>query len=309
MTLKEFCKKYNLTEAQATGREEIGGDLYLGSLTSLPEGVSLSCGGYLYLRSLTSLPEGVSLSCGGYLYLGSLTSLPEGVSLSCGGDLNLGSLTSLPEGVSLSCGGYLNLGSLTSLPEGVSLSCGGDLYLGSLTSLPEGVSLSCGGYLYLRSRRIYRGDKFPKHVAQLRYLWRNKEYIKVDGIFTRIISERGKVMKVQRIARKEIEYLITDGEGRWAHGATLKEAKESLIYKITDRDSSKYKTWDKNTIVSHAEAIEAYRVITGACALGTRHFCESVLGENKKDKYTIAEVIELTKGQYGAETFKNFFTR
>ena len=49
-------------------------------------------------------------------------------------------------------------------------------------------------------------------------------------------------------------------------------------------------------------------MITGACALGTRHFCESVLGENKKDKYTIAEVIELTKGQYGSETFEKFFT-
>lgn len=49
-------------------------------------------------------------------------------------------------------------------------------------------------------------------------------------------------------------------------------------------------------------------MITGACAFGTRHFCESVLGDGKKDKYTIAEVIELTKGQYGAETFKNFFT-
>ena len=115
-------------------------------------------------------------------------------------------------------------------------------------------------------------------------------------------------MRVQRIARKEIEYLVTDGEGRWAHGASLKEAKESLIYKIADRDSSKYKEWKKDTIVTHAEAIEAYRVITGACALGARHFCESVLGENKKDKYTIAEVIELTKGQYGSETFEKFFT-
>lgn len=165
-----------------------------------------------------------------------------------------------------------------------------------------------GGSLYLSSKYVYVGAKVTFPYITARYLWRNKEYIKVDGIFTRIISERGKVMRVQRVARKEVEYLVTDGEGRWAHGATLKEAKESLIYKITDRDSSKYKEWKKGTIVTHAEAIEAYRVITGACALGTRHFCESVLCENKKDKYTIAEVIELTKGQYGAEAFKNFFT-
>ena len=55
--------------------------------------------GYLYLYSLTSIPEGTTLSAGGYLYLSSLTSIPEGVTLSAGGDLNLESLTSIPKGV------------------------------------------------------------------------------------------------------------------------------------------------------------------------------------------------------------------
>ena len=249
MSLIKFCKKYNFTEEQATGKEEIGGGLYLRSVTSIPEGFNPTVGGDLDLRSVTSIPEGFNPTVGGYLDLSSVTSIPEGFNPTVGGGLDLRS---------------------------------GSRYIGAKVT--------------------------PPYIAA-RYLWRNKEYIKVDGIFTRIISERGKVMKAQRIARKEIEYLVTDGEGRWAYGATLKEAKESLIYKITDRDSSKYKAWNMDTIVSHAEAIEAYRVITGACALGTRHFCESVLGDNKKDKYTIAEVIELTKGQYGAETFKNFFRR
>jgi len=127
------------------------GYLDLRSLTSIPEGVTLSAGGYLDLESLTSIPEGVTLSAGGDLYLGSLTSIPEGVTLSAGGYLDLGSLTSIPEGVTLSAGGYLDLRSLTSIPEGVTLSAGGDLYLRSLTSIPEGVTLSAGGYLYLGS--------------------------------------------------------------------------------------------------------------------------------------------------------------
>ena len=186
---------------------------------------------------------------------------------------------------------------------------GGYLDLRSLTTLPEGCQLSAGGYLYLRSRKIYRGDKVPEEVLRSRYLWRNKDYIKVDGIFTKIISERGNVMRVQRIAHKEIEYLVTDGDGRWAHGATLKEAKDSLIYKITSRDTSKYNDWTLDTTITHAEAIEAYRVITGACAMGTRLFCETILGDKKKEKYTVAEVIELTKGQYGAESFKEFFKK
>jgi hypothetical protein len=32
-----------------------------------------------------------------------------------------------------------------------------------------------------------------------------------------------------------------------------------------------------------------------------------VLGE-KKEQYTVAEMIKLTSGQYGHETFKEFFT-
>ena len=185
----------------------------------------------------------------------------------------------------------------------------GDLDLSSVTSIPEGFNPTVGGYLYLSSGSKYIGAKVEIPYIPARYLWRNQEYIKVDGIFTKIVSERGNVMRVQRIARKEVEYLVTDGYGRWAHGATLKEAKESLLYKITSRDTTKYEAWALDTEISHAEAIEAYRTITGACALGTRHFCETILGDNKKDRYTVAEVIELTKGQYGSETFRKYFNR
>ena len=246
MTLKDFCKKYGLTIEHATGKEKIGGGLYLSSVTSIPEGFNPTVGGGLDLRSVTSIPEGFNPTVGGGLYLSSVTSIPEGFNPTVGGDL------------------------------------------------------------YLRSVSRYIGKEVD---ITIRYLWRNKEYIKVDGIFTKIISERGNVMRVQRIAHKEIEYLVTDGDGRWAHGATLKEAKESLIYKITSRDTSKYNDWTLDTTITHAEAIEAYRVITGACAMGTRHFCESILGDKKKEKYTVAEVIELTKGQYGAESFKEFFKK
>ena len=223
------------------------------------------------------------------------------------GSLDLRSVTSIPDGFNPTVGGYLDLRSVTSIPDGFNPTVGGSLDLRSVTSIPDGFNPTVGGSLDLRSVSKYIGKDVTLPYIPIRYLWRNKEYIKVDGIFTRIISERGKVMRVQRIAHKEIEYLVTDGEGKWAHGATLKEAKDSLIYKIADRDKSKYNDWTKNTIVTHAEAIEAYRVITGACAMGTRHFCEVVLGNKKKDKYSIAEVIELTKGQYGSESFASFF--
>ena len=55
--MKNFCKKYNITENQFLGVEPINGDLYLGSLKSIPENFNPTVGGYLYLSSLKSIPE------------------------------------------------------------------------------------------------------------------------------------------------------------------------------------------------------------------------------------------------------------
>lgn len=49
-----------------------------------------------------------------------------------------------------------------------------------------------------------------------------------------------------------------------------------------------------------------YRVITGACESGTRYFVETVLAD-KKEKYTVQEVITLTQGQYNHEKLVEFF--
>ena len=48
-----------------------------------------------------------------------------------------------------------------------------------------------------------------------------------------------------------------------------------------------------------------YRIITGACRQGTQRFIDS-LGE-LKEAYTVREIVEMTKSQYGAEKFKEFF--
>jgi len=88
-SIKDFCKSHNMTSAQFSGEEKIGGYLYLGSLTSIPEGFNPTVGGYLDLGSLTSIPEGFNPTVGGYLYLGSLTSIPEGFNPTVGGYLYL----------------------------------------------------------------------------------------------------------------------------------------------------------------------------------------------------------------------------
>lgn len=218
---------------------------------------------------------------------------------------------------------YLNgCENLTSLPEG--LTVGGWLYLRgceNLTSLPEG--LTVGGDLYLRGTDIKDVnvsqemtpaaraslDNLHKQVAMLLWLWNDKEYIKIDGIFSIIDSHHGNVWQTHRIGKEETLYIVTDGEGHYAHGASVKEAKADLIYKINDRDTSAYKSLTLDDTLSYEEAIVAYRTITGACAAGTRDFVEHRLPKPHKASYTIREILALTNGEYGCEKIKTFFSK
>jgi len=127
------------------------GDLYLGSLTTVPEGFAPQAGGNLNLRSLVAAPEGFAPQAGGDLYLGSLTTVPEGFAPKAGGYLNLGSLTAVHKGFAPQAGGGLNLSSLTTVPEGFAPQAGGSLNLSSLVAAPEGFAPKAGGSLDLRS--------------------------------------------------------------------------------------------------------------------------------------------------------------
>lgn len=102
-------------------------------------------------------------------------------------------------------------------------------------------------------------------------------------------------------------YIVTDGENHYAHGDTLQEARADLIYKINDRDTSAYKNMSLDDSLTFEEAIAAYRTITGACSPGTRDYIENRLPKPHKEKYTIREIIQLTKGEYRNEVFAEFF--
>ena len=135
-----------------------------------------------------------------------------------------------------------------------------------------------------------------------------------DDIKMVVIETKGKVKKVKFINKdtntitNETSYIVSDGNGNFAHGKTIKDAKKSLLYKISNRDTSKYKNLTLESKLTFEEAIKMYRVITGACEFGTKNFVE----ENKIDKdkeYTIKEIIELTKGRYGNQKLIEFFSK
>ena len=178
-----------------------------------------------------------------------------------------------------------------------------DLRGTGITSLPD--NLTVGGSLYLRGTGIKDTTKVKKDAPTL-YKWKNTQYIKCDGVFNVVVSHHGNVYKVKDIGKTKEYYLVGDGNGKWAHGDTIEEARKDLLYKISNRDKSKYKGLTLDSVLSYEEAIECYRVITGACSAGTKGFCENKLSETK-ESYTIREIIELTDGEYGNNEFKNFF--
>ena len=206
--------------------------------------------------------------------------------------------------------GSLNLigTQIQSLPD--NLTVGGYLHLGNtpIQSLPD--NLTVGGSLSLRDTKTIDSSmvnhKFT--VNMIDKLWSNSKFINVDGMFAEKVNHHGNVWKVKKIACTKTFFIVTDGNGKYAHGDTIQEAKTDLIYKISNRDKSEYESLTLDSELSFKEAIECYRVITGACSFGTKDFVENYLKE-KKEHYTISEMIELTKGKYGNETFKNFFNK
>ncbi len=132
------------------------------------------------------------------------------------------------------------------------------------------------------------------------YIVEGGEWVEVDftdNIFAYVLSNKKGVKKVETEEGK-ILYIVEDENGNAAHGETIKQAKEDLIYKSIARHDAPIpaKTTGK-------EWVGIYRGITGACSAGVKIFVEK-LNRDLNDVYTSDEVIALTHGQYGAEKFK-----
>jgi len=172
--------------------------------------------------------------------------------------------------------------------------------------LPEGISLTVGGNLDLNSNLKQKLKNYTKLDITKPITFQNGKYTKVDGIFTEVVNKRGNVYKVKKLNQTKEFYIVTDGNDKFSHGETLKEAKEDLIYKINSNlDKSKYKDLTLESKLTFEEGIEAYRVITGACSFGVKDFVTT--NKVKKTSYTIEEIIKLTSNSHGGSTFKEFF--
>lgn len=135
----------------------------------------------------------------------------------------------------------------------------------------------------------------------------------VDG---RYLYSNGILIHVKK-AKKINEYtyyigkipgknVVFDGNN-YAHCDKLRDGIADLLFKpAADRGAEQYRGLPLDTDMTVEEAKTMYRIITGACRQGTQAFVDR-LCDTLKERYTIREIPELTKGQYGAERFAQFF--
>ena len=199
---------------------------------------------------------------------------------------------------------YLEGTAITALPD--NLTVGGSLYLSgtAITALPD--NLTVGGSLYLEGTQITAKERRKIHKLKPNDYIEGR-YIFADGILTHICGKPHKRGKYTYYNGKiKGRNVIFDGEN-YAHCKDFKSGVIDLQYKAAkDRGAEQYKKLNLDSVVTYDEAVIMYRVITGACSAGTAQFLSTL--REKKEKYTIAEAIQLTDGQYGNTAFKRFFT-
>ena len=180
-----------------------------------------------------------------------------------------------------------------------------------------------GGELYALSANTRTA--FPKlkhkHSDKAKQIaWRNLNrsllksgYMFQDGILSKHIASRKlangiTVHTVIIVGKTDKSYVIETPDGVYAHGDTVKQARDSLLYKLdNNRDTTPYRAWTQDTSITKQQAIQSYMAITGACATGTQHFVETRFGDKVPARTTVRKVIEMTTGQYKSDVYRNFF--
>ena len=179
-----------------------------------------------------------------------------------------------------------------------------DLRNTKITQLPD--NLTVGGSLDLRNTKIKYKSAERKKVNKLHDGdYSAGRYLYADGILTHVKAKKKTGKYTLYIGKIKGRNVVSDGE-YFAHCDSLREGIADLLFKrAKDRGAEQYRGLTLDSVVTVEEAATMYRVITGACRQGTENFIKSL--KEPKEKYTIRECIDLTRGQYNAERFEEFF--
>ena len=103
------------------------------------------------------------------------------------------------------------------------------------------------------------------------YIVEKRNWVEVDftdNVFSYVLSNKRGIKKV-KTEQGNVLYIVNDDRGNSAHGKTLKEARQDLIYKVVAK-------FDGNLPkkATGKEWVGIYRAVTGACAAGIKNFVE-----------------------------------
>lgn len=178
------------------------------------------------------------------------------------------------------------------------------MYNSAITKLPE--DLIVGGRLILDDTKIAQSD-IDKVISIENGEYVDKKWLYADGILTHIKKKKKLGSYTVYIGKIPGHNVVTDGT-RFAHCSSLREGVVDLRFKEASyRGADQYKGMSMDTMVTLEDAKTMYRVITGACHQGTEIFVNKLPETEKKEMYSIRECIELTRGQYNAKKFEEFF--
>ena len=280
-----------------------GGNVYLPSLTMLPDNAQFNNRGDVSLPSLTILADNAQFNNGGFVRLHNLTMLPDNAQFNNRGYVYLPSLTILADNAQFNNGGYVSLHNLTILADNAQFNNGGYVSLPSLTMLPDNAQFNNGGDVRLprltTETVTYRGQEI-----RLRH---------VDDYTMLIVSE--KVVGDYHIARSRYFgggplnklkscYVAQRGDYS-AHGDTVENAIRDCRFKHMQANldvSELVESIKEKGVIT----FDDFRLLTGACAEGLRHGLEQAGLESDLDELPLADALAAAHGPYG-EKFREAF--
>ena len=194
-------------------------------------------------------------------------------------DLSGTSITELPD--NLTVGGVLDLSGtkITALPDNLTVGVGLDLSDTKITNPTV--------------KRLRHGEYVPG------------KYLYADGILTHVKKKKKAGDYTVFVGKIPGHNVVFDGK-HYAHCRNFRDGVADLLFKsAADRGAEQYRGISLDDSFTEEELKTMYRIITGACQQGTQAFVDGL--KERKERYMIREAIELTKGQYNAEKFKEFF--
>ena len=135
----------------------------------------------------------------------------------------------------------------------------------------------------------------------------------VPTIFTHIHGNVAKGYILERNVELKPCYVVK-GNGYFAHGETLKEARDALVAKyFEDMDEEEtiekfLETFKKGEKYAGTEFFEWHHYLTGSCLMGRESFIKNK-GLDINSLYTVDEFIFLCENDYGSSVIKNLKER